>query len=34
VLRRWLEANPPSHPLRVSLRQNGYGLLLNDIAVP
>ncbi|HZA09314.1 hypothetical protein [Mycobacterium sp.] len=31
VLREWLVKHTPDKGLRVSLRQNGYGLLLDDI---
>jgi len=31
LLRMWLTANPPSRELRISLRRNGYGSLLEHI---
>ena len=31
LLRTWLTANPPSRELRISLRRNGYGFVLDDI---
>jgi CRP/FNR family transcriptional regulator, cyclic AMP receptor protein len=31
LLRTWLTANPPSRALRISLRRNGYGHVLDDI---
>lgn len=31
ALQRWLTSNTPDHALRISLRQNGYGLLLNAL---
>lgn len=30
LLRHWLDDHDPSKPLRISLRANGYGLLLNE----
>ena len=30
ALRGWLKDNDPDKPLRVSLRRNGYGLLLDE----
>ncbi|AGB24594.1 cAMP-binding protein [Mycobacterium sp. JS623] len=33
VLSKWLTANPPSMELRISLRSNGYGSLLEHIGV-
>jgi hypothetical protein len=30
ALRSWLCANTPRKPLRISLRENGYGLLLKE----
>jgi hypothetical protein len=30
VLRVWLDDHDPSPPLRLSLRANGFGLLLNE----
>ncbi len=31
LLRTWLTANPPGEELRISLRRNGYGFVLDDI---
>jgi CRP/FNR family transcriptional regulator, cyclic AMP receptor protein len=31
LLRTWLNANPPSRELRISLRRNGYGFVLDDM---
>ena len=31
VLRHWLDDHDPSKPLRISLRANGFGLLLNQV---
>ncbi|WP_197382310.1 hypothetical protein [Mycolicibacterium mengxianglii] len=31
VLRHWLDYHDPSPPLRVSMRANGFGLLLNEL---
>jgi hypothetical protein len=31
LLRTWLTANPPSAGLRISLRRNGYGFVLDDV---
>jgi hypothetical protein len=31
VLRHWLDDHDPNKSLRISLRANGYGLLLNEI---
>lgn len=31
VLRHWLDDHDPTKPLRISLRANGYGLLLNEV---
>jgi hypothetical protein len=33
ALRAWLAKNPPRLPLRLSLRSNGYGLLLAEDSV-
>ena len=31
VLHDWLIENPPSPELRISLRRNGYGLILDEV---
>ncbi len=31
TLRHWLDDHDPSKPLRISLRANGFGLLLNEV---
>ncbi|BBZ05727.1 hypothetical protein MCHIJ_51640 [Mycolicibacterium chitae] len=31
VLRHWLDGHDPSKPLRISLRANGFGMLLNEL---
>lgn len=33
ALRAWLTTHAPPHPLRVSLCENGYGLLLREDSV-
>ena len=34
VLHDWLIENPPSPELRISLRRNGYGLILDEVYGP
>lgn len=33
ALRGWLDEHPPSKELRLSLRSNGFGILLTEIGV-